>query len=170
MSRRSIKSAWLCIAAAATGCVGTPPTAATPPAETISLSVGPCFGFCPVYDASISSDGTVEFVGRRHTAVLGERRRAVDARVYREIANAVSEFRPTSGTETAVDCTSAVSDTSQYRITWTGSAGTRTSATVAGGCPGGAGRRLVELLQTLPTKFGIAEWTQQTTRPGESRG
>ncbi|GEM_PF-4065285 len=55
------------------GADNVPPAA--PEAETIAISVGPCFGFCPVYNVTIAPEGAVRFQGLRHTAVLGEMRR-----------------------------------------------------------------------------------------------
>ena len=41
--------------------------------ETISYSTGPCFGACPVYKVTISSDGRGVFEGVRFTALTGRR-------------------------------------------------------------------------------------------------
>ena len=41
--------------------------------ETIAWSVGPCFGFCPVYKVEVDGNGAVRFDGERHTAVLGQK-------------------------------------------------------------------------------------------------
>lgn len=139
-------------------------------AETITVAVGPCFGFCPVYSTAIAPDGVVRFDGQRHTAVLGVRTRSVGVADYRALVRELEAFRPASGTEAVVDCTAAVSDTSAFTVTWTGAAGDKTTATVQSGCPGGPGRALVELLRSLPDRLGTGEWAKQTTRPGTSRG
>jgi hypothetical protein len=70
-------AAMLVLAACATGPgLGNGSTvAASAPGETITVALGPCFGFCPVYETSIAPDGGVRFDGQRHTAVLGERTR-----------------------------------------------------------------------------------------------
>ena len=139
-------------------------------AETITVAVGPCFGFCPVYSTAIAPDGTVRFDGQRHTAVLGVRTRSVGVAAYRALAGELTAFRPASGTQAVVDCTAAVSDTSAITVTWTGAAGRKTMATVQRGCPGGPGRALVELLRTLPDRLGTGAWAKQATRPGAPRG
>ena len=143
---------------------------ASPPEETITVALGPCFGFCPVYEASIAPGGGVHFQGQRHTAVLGERTRDVGEVVYSGLKRDLTPFRPAAGTQAEVNCTAAVSDTSPYTVTWTDPAGQKTIATVQGGCPGGPGQALVRLLRGLPDRLGIAEWARQTTRPGTSRG
>lgn len=145
-------------------------TPAAPPAETIAISVGPCFGFCPVYDSAIAPDGTVRFSGKRHTALIGDRQHGGDAAGYRAIAAQLAPFRPASGTTAPVECGAAVSDTSGYTITWTAPDGTTTVATHRLGCPSGPGQALDTVLATLPARLGIADWAKQTTRPDEPRG
>lgn len=163
-------SAVMTLAACATG---TPPMASAPnpsSVESVTVSVGPCFGFCPVYDATVASNGLVSFVGRRHTAILGERRRNVGADAYRAVADELAVYRPAAGTEARVECDAAISDTSPYTITWHGSDGQVTVATLQSRCPGGPGARLDAILRGLPSRLGIDGWARQTTRPGESRG
>lgn len=138
--------------------------------ETIAISVGPCFGFCPVYDVTASSNGKIRFVGQRNTAVLGERTREAGATAFRSLKQDLAGFRPSSGTETIVDCVAAVSDTSQFKVIWTDADGQKTVAVVQSGCPGGPGKTLVTLLRDLPARLGFASWAEQTTRPGASRG
>ncbi len=158
------------------GCVGdnasSPTTGSAPPTpvETITVSVGPCFGFCPVYDVSLSPRGDVTFIGTRHTAVLGTRNRQIDRATGRRIASALAPYRPAGGTTARVDCDAAVTDTPTYSISWTDSAGVQSTANHQGGCPSGKGHELDAVLRDLPTFLGIADWASQKTRPGASRG
>lgn len=138
--------------------------------ETISISVGPCFGFCPVYDVVLRSDGTLRFVGHRHTAVLGEKTRHTGISTYDKLRNDLAAFRPVDGSEGVVECSAAVSDTAAYSVIWTDSAGRKTVAATQSGCPGGPGQALGKLLGNLPVRLGIAAWAKQTTRRGSSRG
>lgn len=171
-SRRRLAIACaLPLAACATTPERTPAAAHDPgSAETITLAVGPCFGFCPVYAVSVSPAGEVVFNGERHTAVLGERRRSVGEATYRTVARDLGSYRPPSGSRGEVDCSAAVSDTSSLTLTWTDAAGRETVATVSTGCPGGRGRGLAEVLGTLPDRLGVAPWAKQKTREGASRG
>ena len=153
--------------AAGQGGAGKPMPAA---GETIGISVGPCFGFCPVYDVSVSPDGTIAFTGRRHTAVLGERRRSAGPATYRSLARDLAPFRPADGTEARVSCEAAISDTPSYTITWNAAGGRKTTATHQGGCPDGPGKALDAVLRQLPEQLGITDWTTQIARPGASRG
>lgn len=147
-----------------------PATSAQSLGETISVAIGPCFGFCPVYSASVEPGGLVRFDGQRNTAVLGQRTRNLGKAGYREIARDLAPFHPAAGTDAVIDCTAAVSDTSPFTVTWSDPSGRKTTATVQSGCPGGPGQALVRVLRGLPDRLGIADWTRQTTRPGTSRG
>lgn len=139
-------------------------------ASTITVSVGPCFGFCPVYALSVDPQGAVSFDGQRHTAVLGEQHRQVQREVYQALAHDLEPFRPTPGTEANVPCDAAISDTSTYTITWVDPKGGKTVARHHSGCNGGPGQALDQVLRGLPERLGVQAWTQQTTRPGVSRG
>jgi hypothetical protein len=138
--------------------------------DAITLSVRPCFGFCPVFETSVAPTGLVRFSGIRHTALLGERSRDVGPAAYRSIAKELAAFRPQAGTDAIIECTAAVSDTSELVVTWTDSIGRKASATVQSGCPGGRGQAFAKLLREIPARLGVAEWAKQTTRPGVSRG
>lgn len=152
------------------GCATVPEPAQPATAERLALSVGPCFGFCPVYEVTLFDDGTLRFVGVRHTAMLGTRERRAGRSRFLAMERDLAAYRPTPGSEVAVECAAAVSDTSAFTVTWTDSAGRKASATVQSGCPGGAGKALADLLRDAPKRLGIAQWTKQTTRPGSSRG
>jgi hypothetical protein len=136
----------------------------------ITVSVGPCFGFCPVYDVTVSEKGDVHFSGKRHTAFVGDRDRTGGAAVYGALARDLATFRPADGTTAQVECTAAISDTSSYTIIWTAADGRMTVATHQRGCIGGPGKALDGVLAKLPGDLGIADWAKQTTRPGLSRG
>lgn len=163
----------LAAAAVLTGCaVGSRREGVLTPraGEVIEISVGPCFGFCPVYDVRVVPDGAIVFDGKRHTAVLGERRRSAGPATYRTLADDLAPFRPAPGTEDVVACDAAISDMSSFTITWTDAAGMRTVAKHSFGCTGGPGHTLDQLLHDLSMRLGIANWARQVTRPGASRG
>lgn len=141
-----------------------------PRPEAITLSVGPCFGFCPVYDLTVDAAGEVVFQGSRHTAVLGERRRRVSPETYAALAADLARFKPTAEASSPVECTAAVSDTSSYTVTWSEAEDRKVVAESRSGCPGGPAHDLNRVLQALPDRVGVAGWAKQTTRPGEGRG
>lgn len=150
---------------------GAPATGPTPaPGDVITIAVGPCFGFCPVYSVGIAPDGSVVFTGERHTEIIGERRRDASRAVYTSVAASLAPYRPADGVTQRVDCEAAVTDTSTYTITWRKPDGREAIATHQSRCPGGPGQQLDTLLQSLPDTLGIAAWARQVTRPGASRG
>jgi len=159
---------------------GAPPATAAQPApqsadeqgtaDTIAVSVGPCFGFCPVYTVALSPAGTVTFTGERHTAELGEKTRQASPAEYRALATALAAYRPATGTTGETKCDQRISDQSHSRITWTAPDGTVTTLEHDKGCRSAENDRLNALLQDLPTRLGIEPWARQTTRPGVSRG
>lgn len=149
---------------------GVPPAAGAGPRASIAISVGPCFGFCPVYDAKIAADGAVSFTGIRHTAAMGTRERQATPQAYRAIESDLAPFRP-AGTGTAeIPCAAEISDMPTYTITWTDPAGEEAVATHRGGCREGRGQDLDAVLRGMPQRLGITEWMKQTSRPGVSRG
>ena len=165
----ALASALLSLGACAA--TGTPPeTAGQPAAETITVSVGPCFGFCPVYTVSVSPAGMVTFNGERHTTELGEKTRDAGPAEYRALATALAAYRPATGTTGESQCDTRISDQSHTRITWTAPDRTVTTLEHDKGCRSAANDRLNALLQDLPTRLGIEPWARQLTRPGVSRG
>ena len=78
------------------GCVTTA-AAAGEQVESIAYETGPCFGACPVYRLTVNRDGSGLFVGRRFTAVTGERRFSVTPAQYRAFVRQLEPLRPASG-------------------------------------------------------------------------
>jgi hypothetical protein len=155
------------------GCAGSgaPPASDPPPrAETVSVAVGPCFGFCPVYQVTLTPNGEVRFTGERHTAVLGQRTRRIGAAEARAVAASLRAFRPADGTTASLACDTRVSDQSSRTLTWTAADGTATVLSHDRGCRSARGTALDALLDALPARLGVADWARQVTRPGTSRG
>jgi hypothetical protein len=160
------------IAVALGGCVtlmGKPETPAVAP-ETISYSVGPCFGFCPVYKVEVTPAGHVTFEGERHTATLGKQEIDGGTKAYSAISKAVAAHRPASGQTEQTKCEQSISDMQHYRITWTAADGTQTVLEHDKGCRSAKNDALNKAMEALPAKLGIADWAKQETRQGVSRG
>ena len=153
------------------GCTGSalqlPPA---PAAETISWSVGPCFGFCPVYTVAVTPAGEVIFDGERHTTTLGRHVRQGGPQAYRAVQSALASYRPPSGTTAQTKCDQQASDLSSYRITWTTPDGRVTTLEHNKGCRSSDNDRLNAVLDALPAQAGVEELAKQLTRPGASRG
>ena len=156
-------------------CVDMPPpsavgTGAAPIRETIAWSVGPCFGFCPVYKVSVDAKGTVTFDGERHTAVLGRKVREGGPDAHQVIEGALATYRPATGATAQTTCDQKISDSSNYVVTWSRPDGTITTLRHDKGCRSARNDALNAALLALPRRLGIDAWTAQTTRPGVSRG
>ena len=140
------------------------------PAEVFEYSVGPCMGFCPVYQARITPRGAVSFRGERHTAVLGKRDGRVGASGYRDLLRALAPYRPATGATARTHCDGMVSDLQTYRITWTRPDGRKTTLEHDRGCRSARNDRLNLVIDRLPERLGITDWARQITRAGAGRG
>lgn len=138
--------------------------------ETIAWSVGPCFGFCPVYTVAINPAGSVTFEGERHTEMLGRQAREGGPAAWRSVAAAFAAYRPSTGATAETTCERKVSDQPAYRITWTAPDGRVTTLIHSKGCQSFRNDALNAALQSLPTALGIEPWARQRTRPDASRG
>lgn len=58
--------------------------------DQITLERTACFGSCPMYNLTITSDGKVTFEGHRFTKVTGEARGKISKRAFRGL---VTEFK-----------------------------------------------------------------------------
>ncbi len=144
--------------------------AGTQTRETIGYSVGPCFGFCPVYEVVVNPTGHVTYTGARHTAVTGPKEGEAGAGGYNAAAMALAAFRPADGTTAQTQCEQRRTDQQHYIITWTKPDGTKTVLEHDRGCISPSNDKLNKALDSLPAKLGIADWARQTTEPGASRG
>lgn len=159
--------------AALAGCASLPPapgSAPSPQAESIGYSVGPCFGFCPVYAVAVAPDGTVTFDGERHSAALGRHVRQGGRAAYRAMADALAAYRPASGVEERTQCDAQATDMSDYRISWTAADGSTTILRHNLGCRSERNERLNAVLRALPAQLGIEDWTKSERRDGAPRG
>lgn len=138
--------------------------------ETIAVSVGPCFGFCPVYKMSMAPAGAISFVGERHTGLLGHGMRENGSASYAKAAAALAPYRPETGSKAETTCEARISDQQHYQMTWTAPDGTVTTLDHDRGCRSGRNDMLNAVLDALPTQLGIEEWAREVRRPGVSRG
>jgi len=137
--------------------------------ETIAYSLGPCYGFCPVYALEVTPSGHVTFVGERHTAVVGKMEREAGPAAYNTVASALKAYRPAEGTTARTQCDQQATDHSTYGITWTKPDGTRTVLGHDLGCFSPRNTALNKVLQAIPAELGVTDWTQQKTEPGAER-
>lgn len=149
------------------GCASLPPASGpgtAPEGESIGYSVGPCFGFCPVYSVTVAPDGAVTFDGERHSAALGHHVRQGAPATYRAMAEALEPYRPANGTEERTQCDAQATDMSDYHISWTAADGSTTLLRHNLGCRSDRNQRLNAVLRALPAQLGIEDWTKSERR------
>lgn len=139
----------------------TAPTGEAPGGETIRLSVGPCFGFCPVYSVQVAPDGAVRFEGERHTTVQGLKEKTVSPGAYQAVARSLASWRPATGTSAETECEQRASDLPSYTVVWTSPAGAATTLRHDGGCMSPRNAQLKAVLQDIPAKLGIKPWLER---------
>lgn len=144
-----------------TACAATPGPGAPAAGETIRISVGPCFGFCPVYSLEATPAGQVVFVGERHTGVEGRREAQAPAGGYSAVARALAPFRPATGASEQTSCERQATDMSHYTVVWTAPDGTQTTLNHDGGCMSAKNAKLMEALKATPARLGVEGWVRK---------
>jgi hypothetical protein len=129
-------------------------------AETITYRTQPCFGACPVYTVSVSSDGHGTFTGTRFTVVTGERAFTLSRAEYDRFAALLAPYRPDSGEvryEMGSDnCGPAPTDMPGAEVSWVGSSQTSRSLHFYFGCSA-KNRDLAAALRAAPDALPIAD-------------
>lgn len=138
---------------------------ANPGHESISYSLSPCYGTCPVYTAAVTPEGHVTFEGRQHVAARGKHFREGGAVVWRRTTRSLAPFRPRPGTTTATRCKEQVGHQPHYRIVWTARDGGHTVLTHDRGCISPVNAGLNRILDGLPRIMGIGTWIRAPHAP-----
>jgi hypothetical protein len=136
-------------------CATTAPAGA--PVESISYETGLCFGACPVYLVTVSSDGSGSFEGRRFTAVTGRRDFRVTPEQYRAFASRLEPLRPASGSLRYSGpplCETMATDLPSAEVTWRTSGGEQ-SLYFYYGCDMQEKRAMAERLRSAPDLLPI---------------
>lgn len=132
--------------------------------DSISLTVGPCYGPCPIYDLVIASDGSVRFRDRDYQGPRRLKRRDVGAERYQAVAEALAPYRPPNRLP---ECLISSTDAQEYTIVWTSpSGGSETLPHYSGDtCP--ESEELTQVLQTVPALAGVADWLRDARSSAE---
>jgi hypothetical protein len=128
------------------------------PAETIAFETGPCFGACPVYRVTVSSDGTGSFEGRRFTAVTGARAFRATPAQYRAFARRLAPLRPARGSVRYAGeaCRNTATDLPSAEVTWRSRRGMQ-SLYFYYGCDMERNRAIAERLNAAPRLLPIGD-------------
>jgi hypothetical protein len=117
-----MKHVLICLAALAGAALSAPASAQV---TSISYETTPCFGFCPIYRATVNADGSGLFEGREHSRVQGERRFRITRAQFRALVARLAPVRPARGDisyDDANRCQGAgrpPTDSSSVHISWT---------------------------------------------------
>ena len=127
--------------------------------RSISYETGPCFGACPVYRVTVSSNGAGTFEGRRFTAVTGTRAFRVTPAQFRAFAARLAPVRPARGEvrHAPPNCKTTATDMPSANVGWTMADGSTRGLYFYYGCDMAENRALAERLRNAPSALPIAE-------------
>ena len=102
----------------------------------ISLSEGPCFGTCPIYNMTIRPNGTFTLFGERFVRDTGVQEGAIGADAWGEAVNALeaANFWSVEANQTPANLTNCHTDAPTARITWRTEDGREKTLTYDAGC------------------------------------
>lgn len=149
-------------ALALAGCVGSGrgPGGPVPiESDSITYETGPCFGACPVYAVTVRPDGTGLFVGKRFTAVTGEREFRLSRAQYDAFAAKLAPYRPASGerrySHGEPGCEQAATDMPSAEIRWTRAIGDSQGLYYYFGCELERNRAMADAIGNAPDLLPI---------------
>ena len=128
---------------------------------TITLTRSVCFGFCPAYRVSISSDGQVTYVGERFVNVTGERRATIPREDVQRVLRRFDEI----GFDQLSDAYRAqVTDLPTYTVTLERN-GRRKTVTDYGGLSAGMPRAVRDLQDEIDRVANTGQWVLRDGQP-----
>ena len=95
---------------------------AAPAVRTISYETGPCFGVCPSYKVTVSSDGRGVFEGKRFTAVKGVRRFRIAPAQWRALTDRLRGLHGRGAADLTGPplCEAMATDMPTVEVVWSG--------------------------------------------------
>jgi len=164
------------IAALATlaGCTTTDAAEPSQAAETIRYETSPCFGTCPVYVVTASSDGHGTFEGKRFTAVIGERQFALTPRQFADFRKRLQAYRPAEGERRVApgetECGPGMTDQPGVTVGWSGGNAAPARLSLYYGCMAHRLAAMKTALRTAPDALPIGPMIGPPVSIGEVLG
>lgn len=126
------------------------------PVETITYETTPCFGFCPAYKVTLSSDGRGVFEGGSHTAVQGKQSFRATPAQFAKFRAALQPYRPRGERilTSAPQCKMVATDQISVDVRWR-SAGRTARLNYYFGCDMDKYRAMREALSAAPRALPI---------------
>lgn len=141
---------------------------------SITLQRSTCFGNCPGYSVTVTSDGTVSFEGHAHVQTGSARGHATPAQVANMLAAFDrAGFRSMRDSYVSHDdgCEMVMSDMPGVKITVVDSTGSKT-VDFYNGCTGATADavrpRVEQLARSIDQQLGTARWIGKPTTPGSA--
>lgn len=142
------------------GCTTTGHVTPVQVAETIHYETAPCFGACPVYAVTVSSDGTGTFDGKRFTAVTGEHPFTLTSAQFADFRKRLQPYRPAVGERRLdsgnPDCQASITDQAGAAVSWQGGGASPASLSLYYGCTAPALAAMKAALRSAPEALPIA--------------
>lgn len=131
---------------------------ATANLASISYSTSACFGGCPVYAVTVTSDGRGTWEGQRFVAATGEHAFAVTPAQFAAFASALAPHRPNGDRRlvTQAECRQFATDLDGVDVVWTDGAGRRDVLSAYFGCDMEANRTMFAELKAAIRALPIA--------------
>lgn len=127
--------------------------------DTIKVSAGPCFGFCPSYSVTVTADGSGLLVPVRNTSVPGPTRFTVTTAQYRKLRASLAAFRPATGQSKRIgqgeNCERFATDMPGYDIEWAREGADKTELDFQSGCFDARYAKLRSALSAMPRLLEI---------------
>lgn len=122
--------------------------------DTIKVSAGPCFGFCPSYSVTVTPDGSGLLVPIRNTSVPGPTRFTVTSAQYRKLRASLASYRPATGQSKRIghgeNCERFATDMPGYAVEWTREGAGKTELDFQSGCFDARYAKLRAALKAMP--------------------
>lgn len=139
--------------AALASCAAIPGAPKAP--ETIRYATGPCFGTCPVYVVTVSSDGVAAYDGRNHVQVEGRRTFVVSDAEFEAFKAALAPYRPEGIRKLDHStCTNMATDLPTIEVAWNDGK-RRDILSVNLGCDMETNRPMFQALQAAPLQLPL---------------
>jgi hypothetical protein len=129
-------------------------------AETIRYQTSPCFGTCPVYAVTVSSDGAGAFEGKRFTATTGAQAFTLTPAQFADFREHLAPYRPAGGERRIAsgdpNCGAMMTDQPGATVEWSGGDAPAASLSLYYGCTAPELGAMKAALRAAPEALPIA--------------
>ena len=131
----------------------------------IRLARGACFGFCPVYNVTITGEGAVRYEGQAHVAVVGVRTATIQPA---DVARLVARFDEVGFDRLQDAYRGQATDLPTFTVSITRDGHTKTVVDY-GGVSAGLPRAVRDLENEIDRVAGTSQWVLRNGQPVHDR-